>query len=105
MFPKNAMKTKTATGAATAGKMMAQYVFSRPVTRNSSNCGRISTCCGIISPANTSAPIAARPRNLVRDSANPDIEAATTVRMTVSVEMMKLLRYHHPISVEPMTLW
>jgi len=32
-------------------------------------------------------------------SANPIIEQTTTVKTTDSAEMMKLLRYHHPMGL------
>src|SRR4028119_1061174 len=92
--------TKTATGRATAGRMMAQYVPSRLRARNSMNCGRTRASVGSIKPARMIEKTATLPRKFRLTSANAAIEHTTTVKMTESVEMMKLLTYHQPSGLE-----
>src|SRR4051794_19852533 len=93
-------KTKTATGSATEGRMTAQYVPSRPSARNSMNCGRTSASVGSIRPARISPNTAYFPRKFRWTRPNAAIEQTTTVKMTVSVEMMKLFTYHQPRGLE-----
>src|SRR4051812_33386471 len=93
-------KTKTATGRATDGRMTAQYVPSRPSARNSMNCGRTSASVGSMSPARIRPNTTYFPRKFRWTRAKATIEHTTTVKITVRVEMMKLLTYHQPRGLE-----
>jgi hypothetical protein len=63
------------------------------------NCGSTNASIGTMIPTTITASSAVRPRNCRCASANAIIEHTSTVRITDSVEMIRLLRYHQPIGL------
>src|ERR1700712_2245702 len=82
-----------------AGSTRAQYVPSRWNVRNSMNWGSTSASVGSMMPARIAAIRAVLPRNFRCASEKPIIEHTSTVSTTDTVEITKLLRYHHPIAL------
>src|SRR4051812_6933598 len=64
------------------------------------NCGRTSASVGSMRPARISPNTAYFPRKFRWTRPNAAIEQTTTVKITVSVEMTKLLTYHQPSGLE-----